>query len=142
MPPRRSSASGATAPRDGPEASNTDAGPSTSRSRALRNPAPRPPAKGKAKSARVITSHEMERIMFKLSHEGTMARRDDLVREREAELRIVMEEHDMAVKEKFHLERYVSILEGWDPAEARVDNSHVFLDVSQAGSQTRKASRC
>lgn len=130
MPPRRLSTSGAAAPEGGSDAQNGDAGPSsTARQRALRTrdaPAPALRSKGKA---RVISKDEMQRIHAKLGPEGTAARRDELVREREVELRVVMEEHDMAVKEKFHLERYVSILEGWDPAEARVDNSPVFMDV-------------
>jgi helicase SWR1 len=108
---------------------NAEAGPSTAApaSRSRRGPRESAPANRKK---RHITDHEMERIRFKLGPEGALSRREELVREREAELRVVMDAHDMAVKEKFHLERYVSILEGWDPEEARVDNSPVFLDVS------------
>lgn len=72
----------------------------------------------------------MEKALQKLGPEGISSRRGEILREREAELRTVVDDHDMAVKEKFHLERYISILEGWDPAEARSDNSPVFLDVS------------
>lgn len=72
----------------------------------------------------------MERAIWKLGPEGMAARREELIHEKEALLRTVVEEHDMAVKEKFHLERYVSILEGWDPEDAKNDNSPVFLEVS------------
>ena len=53
-----------------------------------------------------------------------------MIRDLETRVRAVVEKHDMAVREKFHLERYVSILEGWNPEEAKVDNSPVFLEVS------------
>lgn len=72
----------------------------------------------------------MDKVLFKLGPEGTAERREELIHQREGELRVVVDDHDMAVKEKFHLERYVSILEGWDPVDARTDNSPVFLDVS------------
>lgn len=132
MPPRgRTSHTGAGAPEDASLASPSTAGPSTGPARAGRALRARDSSAGRAhKPGRVIGKDEMERIMTKLSPAGTAARRDELVRDREAELRVVMEQHDMAVKEKFHLERYVSILEGWDPEEARVDNSPVFMDVS------------
>lgn len=77
-----------------------------------------------------VGKEELDKIMHKLGPQGTAERRDEQIQQREEELRTVVDDHDMAVKEKFHLERYVSILEGWDPAEARTDNSPVFLDVS------------
>lgn len=136
MPSRRSSTTRASATGAAPDAPapgesgalNADAGPSTSTAALHARRGPRESASNRKK--RHITEHEMERIRHKLGPEGTHARRDELMREREAELRVVMDAHDMAVKEKFHLERYVSILEGWDPEEARLDNSPVFLDVA------------
>lgn len=81
-------------------------------------------------STRTVSKDEMDKVLFKLGPEGTAERREELIHQREGELRVVVDDHDMAVKEKFHLERYVSILEGWDPVDARTDNSPVFLDVS------------
>lgn len=112
------------------------AGPSAagpSRGRALRN---RPSdvsytdKRSARPSGRAVSQDEMERAIWKLGPEGIAARREELIHEKEALLRTVVEEHDMAVKEKFHLERYVSILEGWDPEDAKNDNSPVFLEVS------------
>jgi hypothetical protein len=84
----------------------------------------------KRPGSRIITADEEARALFKLSQDGTAARRAEILPDLEARVRGIVAEHDMAVKEKFHLERYVSILEGWDPAEAKVDNSPVFLEVS------------
>ncbi|BEI90755.1 uncharacterized protein CcaverHIS019_0308250 [Cutaneotrichosporon cavernicola] len=134
MPPRRSSTTSTSvvdAAADPPPvvdavATNAEAGPSTATTPIRARRAPRESAPNRKK--RHITDHEMERIRFKLGPNGAKTRRDELVLEREAELRVVLDAHDMAVKEMFHLERYVSILEGWDPEEARVDNSPVFLD--------------
>jgi hypothetical protein len=38
-----------------------------------------------------------------------------VVKEKDVELKDVVDKHDTAVREKFHLERYISIFEGWDP---------------------------
>jgi helicase SWR1 len=91
---------------------------------------PGPAKKPRTTGTRIITADEEARAIWKLSADGTAARREDAMRELEARVRAIVDKHDMAVREKFHLERYVSILEGWDPAEAKVDNSAVFLEVS------------
>ncbi|GMK53622.1 hypothetical protein CspeluHIS016_0102080 [Cutaneotrichosporon spelunceum] len=138
MPPRRSSTTRTSAVDAVPappssvqtDVLNAEAGPSTTTTPLRTRRTPRESATNRKK--RHITEHEMERIRFKLGPDGAKAQRDELVLERENELRVVMDAHDMAVKEMFHLERYVSILEGWDPEEARVDNSPVFMDYKNA----------
>jgi hypothetical protein len=50
-----------------------------------------------------------------LGPEGISARRQELVAEKEKALRSVVEGHDAAVREKFHLERFVTMVTGWDP---------------------------
>lgn len=109
----------------------SDVGPS--RGRALRrraNEVTYTDRRTSRSSGRVVSEDEMVRALSKLGPDGIAARREELIQEKEAQLRIIVEEHDMAVKEKFHLERYVSILEGWDPEDAKNDNSPVFLEVS------------
>jgi hypothetical protein len=59
--------------------------------------------------------------------EGVKARRDEVVHAKEEELRGVVDGHDNAVLEKFHLERYISLLEGWDP----VVNLSVQFDLGR-----------
>ena len=66
-------------------------------------------------SLRRATESELEYIHSKLGHEHLSSRRDVVVKDKEAELRDVVDKHDTAVKEKFHLERYISIFEGWNP---------------------------
>lgn len=58
---------------------------------------------------------ELEDIHRRLGAENVQSRRDELLKQKETELKTVVDEHDDAVREKFHLERFVSILEGWDP---------------------------
>lgn len=125
----------------------SEAGPSTAQNASSEPSGPEPSPRGgralrtrpsepaaprraaRASSGRVITADEETRALFKLGPEGTAQRRIELLHELETSVRSVVDKHDMAVREKFHLERYVSILEGWDPAAAKVDNSAVFLEV-------------
>ena len=58
---------------------------------------------------------ELNNIQRRLGAEGLKSRRDELAKEKERELKAVVEGHDGAVREKFHLEKFVSLLEGWDP---------------------------
>ena len=58
---------------------------------------------------------DLDKIKAKLGPEGVVARRDEVVKEKEGQLRELVDGHDTAVREIFHLERYVSLLEGWDP---------------------------
>ena len=64
---------------------------------------------------RAATRLEMDNIQRRLAPETVQSRREEVLSAREAELREVVDEHDLAVREKFHLERFVSILEGWNP---------------------------
>jgi hypothetical protein len=64
---------------------------------------------------RLPTDKELEYIRSKLSEESILSGRDGVIKGKEAELRNVVDSHDNAVREKFHLERYISIFEGWDP---------------------------
>ncbi|KAK8864632.1 hypothetical protein IAR55_001882 [Kwoniella newhampshirensis] len=79
-------------------------------------------------SIRQPTQRELDNIHRRLGAESIGARRDELLQARERELKEVVEAHDDDVREKFHLERYVTILDGWNPAHAKTDNSPVFLE--------------
>jgi helicase SWR1 len=94
---------------------------------------------------RAPTERELDYVTSKLSEEAIVARRESVIREKDVELKSVVDGHDDAVREKFHLERFISIFEGWDPAVspleaslckklnrqvAKQDNSPVFLEVS------------
>jgi helicase SWR1 len=61
------------------------------------------------------TERELDSITKALSEESLAAKRDGVVREKEAEVKRVVDGHDDAVREKFHLERFISIFEGWNP---------------------------
>lgn len=61
------------------------------------------------------TEKELAYINSSISEEGLAARRDGVIKGKEAELKQVVDRHDTAVREKFHLERFTSIFEGWDP---------------------------
>lgn len=74
---------------------------------------PRSPAP--STSVRAPTNKELELIRRKLAPEATYARREELLKEKEAELREVVDEHDTVVREKFHLERFITMITGWDP---------------------------
>lgn len=84
---------------------------------------PAPPAspttkKGKPDASTPLrkgTERELEYIRSKLTPEHIVSCRDGVLKSKEAELKEVIDEHDTAVREKFHLERYISIFEGWNP---------------------------
>jgi hypothetical protein len=59
--------------------------------------------------------HDLDKIRAKLGPEGVLTRREEVIKEKEGQLRALVDGHDTAVREIFHLERYTSLLEGWDP---------------------------
>lgn len=61
------------------------------------------------------TEKELDVVNKALSEEAILAKRDVVVKDKEAEVKRVVDGHDDAVREKFHLERFISIFEGWDP---------------------------
>lgn len=135
QPGREPEASGSSGGARRASRSSNASAPAPAPARALRSrtslPAA-PAAPTRPGSARVISNEEREHALYKLGTEGTLAKRDELVRDHEAQVRAIVEEHDMAVKEKFHLERYTSILEGWDPVDAKNENTPVFMEVGGA----------
>jgi helicase SWR1 len=95
----------------------------SSRSRLLRtrpsDPLPGPPTVAKhtspVASIRKPLQKELNNIHRRLDSEWVKSRREELLREKERHLKRVVDGHDDAVREKFHLEKFVSLLEGWDP---------------------------
>jgi hypothetical protein len=78
--------------------------PVTKRARSDTNTKLRPP-----------TEKELGTINAALSEEALIIKRNGVIRDKEAELKVVVDKHDDAVREKFHLERFISIFEGYDP---------------------------
>lgn len=95
------------------------------------------------------TDKELEYIHSRLGPDHVISRREWVIKEKEGELKDVVDKHDTSVREKFHLERYISIFEGWNPKvsshtilnrsvrsqclhfqDAKSENSPVFLEVS------------
>ena len=96
--------------------------PGSSSSRALRtrlcNTAPISRTSKTPKSSpstRGPSEKEMDNIRRRLGPEGVASRRAELLKAKDEELRGVIDDHDEAVREKFHLERFVSLLENYDP---------------------------
>lgn len=56
-----------------------------------------------------------EAISHGLRQEAVIARREKRIAEKEKELKEVVQSHDGLIREKFHLERFVTLLEGWNP---------------------------
>lgn len=81
----------------------SDPGPSTKASSLSSTPLRRP------------TEKELEQIHKRLGPDSVLERRDEVIKRKEEELKSVIDGHDDAVRERFHLERFVSILEGYDP---------------------------
>ena len=61
------------------------------------------------------SEQELNYIQRRLGAEGVYVRRQELLKEKEAGFKQVVDGHDDAVREKFHLEKFISLLEGWDP---------------------------
>lgn len=128
---------GAEAPRTLPESSDAAAGPSgmmapVKKTPVTRAPPPRTlrvrpslptPAQASTSTSaptasgnvRGPTEKELRQINTRLGPEAVQARKDELLKEKEEELRLVVDGHDTAVREKFHLERFVTMVTGWDP---------------------------
>lgn len=64
---------------------------------------------------RAPTQKELDNIRRRLGDETVIARKEELLREKEGYLREVVDRHDTAIREKFHLERFVTLITGWDP---------------------------
>ncbi|ORX35665.1 SNF2 family N-terminal domain-domain-containing protein [Kockovaella imperatae] len=92
---------------------------------------PSRPVQSSAITAREPDEVEIESIRRKLGEDGIKERREELIKEKEAIVKQVVESHDAAVREKFHLERYISLLEGYDPEFIKSDNSPVFLEYAR-----------
>lgn len=106
-----------TVPADDSNAAPTPlAGPSRVRTLRARpsDPSPTSPSSSNM-HVRQLSRREMENIQRRLGPEGIAAKKEDLLRSKEAELQNVIHGHDTAIREKFHLERFVTILTGWDP---------------------------
>jgi helicase SWR1 len=78
--------------------------PATKKTRTDKGAVPRQP-----------TDKELAFIQSQLSEDGLKVKRDAVIRGKEMELKTVVDGHDDAVREKFHLERFISIVTGWDP---------------------------
>ncbi|KAL7421999.1 swr1 complex component [Cryptotrichosporon argae] len=88
----------------------------------------RPSDPGPAHKTRELTADEAARVRAKLGDEGVAARRAEVVAQKEEELKAVVDAYDTAVRERFHLERYVSLIDAWDPVKLKADNSPVFTE--------------
>ena len=95
-----------------------DRGAALARVRSLRA---RPSAGGAAPAAmaasgvRKPSDADLELIKRRLGPVGVAERRDELVHEKEAAVKGVVDEHDTALRELFHLERFVTMITGWNP---------------------------
>ncbi|WVO18354.1 hypothetical protein L204_106069 [Cryptococcus depauperatus] len=109
---------------------------SLSRSRSLRNHVPLPVASTSVRPEKPTASQRessrksgcQEAFEKGLGPEAIAAKRKKRIQEKERELKKVVEDHDAAIREQFHLERFVTLVEGWDPEQAKFDNSSVFLE--------------
>ena len=107
-------------------ASDVGSGPDGQRSAPTTAVAPRmrtlrarqsiPSASSTTSGARKPTDAELEAISHRLGPAGVAERREERVKEKEAAVKTVVDEHDTALREKFHLERFVTMITGWNPA--------------------------
>ncbi|WVW84227.1 hypothetical protein I302_106257 [Kwoniella bestiolae CBS 10118] len=79
-------------------------------------------------AVRAPTPKELNQITRRLGDENIRSKREELLVEKETQLKNVLDSHDDAIREQFHLERFVTMITGWDPQAAKVDNSPVFLE--------------
>jgi helicase SWR1 len=93
--------------------------PITKRARSDTNTKVRPP-----------TERELDNITKALSEDSLAAKRDGVVRDKEVEVKRVVDMHDDAVREKFHLERFISIFEGWNPKVCATHVSDVKVSLT------------
>jgi helicase SWR1 len=76
---------------------------------------PKSPSTTTPAGIRRPTEKELRQIQSRLGPEAVQDRKDELLKEKEEELRQVVDGHDTAVREKFHLERFVTMVTGWNP---------------------------
>lgn len=101
------------------------AGPLPSRTLRARPSDPLPPGQNAPINTinlgplRKPTEKELDNVHRRIGPEGVSQRREELLQGKELELKQLVDQHDTAVREKFHLERYVTILTGWDPDVSR-----------------------
>jgi hypothetical protein len=81
---------------------------------------------------RKLSEAELQAIQHQLGPAGVAARRDELVQEKEALVKVVVDEHDTALREQFHLERFITMITGWDPAVSIHQCDHCGCDASGA----------
>lgn len=90
--------------------------PRTLRARAsLPTAQPLPDSPASSNTLRPPTEKERNQLETRLGPKAVQSRREELISEKEAELRNVVDDHDSAIREKFHLERFVTMVAGWDP---------------------------
>lgn len=78
---------------------------------------------------------ELDNIQRRLGPEALVSHREELIKEKEGELKRVVDGHDDDVREKFHLDRYISLLEGWDPAVSS-SSEPTLVNAGQFNRQT------
>ncbi|WVQ99637.1 hypothetical protein IAU59_006776 [Kwoniella sp. CBS 9459] len=86
------------------------------------------PGSASASGLRRPSQKELDNIHRRLGDESVRVKREELLLDKEKELKDVVDQHDTAIREKFHLERFVTMITGWDPEMAKQDNSPVFLE--------------
>ncbi|KAG0708694.1 SNF2 family N-terminal domain-containing protein [Suillus ampliporus] len=74
-----------------------------------------------------------------VSQEDVAVERTTMLLERQAELDQIMDKHDTMVREVFHLEKFVTLIE-YDPTTAKQDNSIVFQEYKSNYDLLEKAS--
>ncbi|WWC89087.1 uncharacterized protein L201_004005 [Kwoniella dendrophila CBS 6074] len=91
-------------------------------------PSPKIPTPAPNAGYRQPTPREFDQISRRLGEENIRAKKEELLLEKEKQLKKVIDSHDDAIREQFHLERFITMITGWDPKAAKVDNSPVFLE--------------
>jgi helicase SWR1 len=70
---------------------------------------------GESSKLRPPTEKELAAVTAGLAPEALSARREETTKNKEKQVKDVVDDHDAAVREKFHLERFVSLLENFAP---------------------------
>ncbi|WWC61953.1 uncharacterized protein I303_104539 [Kwoniella dejecticola CBS 10117] len=110
---------------------HSDAGPSVQPTPSTKMVKPKPKTTSVSASApgyRAATSKEISQITRRLGDENIKLKREEILAEREQELKKVLDGHDDAIREQFHLERFVTMITGWDPQAVKTDNSPAFVE--------------
>ena len=69
----------------------------------------------RVKGLRQATQKELEDVQRRLGSESLSDKRQQTLSAREQQLQALLEEHDAAIREQFHLERFVTMITGWNP---------------------------